>query len=119
MALVYQHYAPLNLASFVQRKGRGGRGSDDRPVTGVTLSNYSPKDVWLFRHPGKMIQPDGFVAPLNAQNYFVKRSQVLAVVFDRWAREATPQDGRESPGLKTALGAHCLADKVKASCWGP
>ena len=41
ITLVYQHYAPQNLASFVQRKGRGGRGSDDRPITGITLSIYS------------------------------------------------------------------------------
>ncbi|MGB3929685.1 MAG: DEAD/DEAH box helicase, partial [Sphingobium sp.] len=41
MTMVFQHYAPQNLASFIQRKGRGGRGIDDRPMTGVTLSLYA------------------------------------------------------------------------------
>jgi hypothetical protein len=27
ITLVYQHYAPQNLASFIQRKGRGGQAS--------------------------------------------------------------------------------------------
>lgn len=86
MALVYQHYAPLNLASFVQRKGRGGRGADDRPLTGVTLSPYSPRDSWFFRRPEQMIDPSGFEIPLNMNNYFVRRGQAVAVMLDGVAR---------------------------------
>lgn len=69
MILVYQHYAPVNLASFVQRKGRGGRGADDRPVTGVTLSIYSPRDSLFFRHPDRMLHAAGFEVPLNPDNF--------------------------------------------------
>lgn len=86
MALVYQHYAPVNLASFVQRKGRGGRGADDRPVTGVTLSPYSPRDSWFFRRPEQMIDPSGFEIPLNMDNYFVRRGQAIAAMLDGVAR---------------------------------
>jgi len=86
IALVYQHYSPLNLASFVQRKGRGGRGSDDRPVTGVTLSMYSARDRWWFRNPLKMISPQGFDTPLNPENVFVVRGQVLCALLDGLAR---------------------------------
>lgn len=86
MILVYQHYAPLNLASFIQRKGRGGRGIDDRPVTGVTLSAYSARDSWFFRRPAKMLEPSGFEVPLNVENYFVSRGQVIALVLDLAAR---------------------------------
>lgn len=89
MALVYQHYAPNNLASFIQRKGRGGRGMDDRPVTGVTLSPYSPRDSWYFRHPQRMLDSTHFDVPLNAANYFVRRGQVLAAMLDALARHTT------------------------------
>ncbi|MED5370938.1 MAG: AAA domain-containing protein [Myxococcota bacterium] len=87
MTLVYQHYAPLNAASFVQRKGRGGRGADDRPVTGVTLSVYSPRDTWFFRRPERMLEAHRFQVPLNMRNYFVRRGQVLSTLLDAAARE--------------------------------
>jgi hypothetical protein len=86
ITLVYQHYAPQNLASFVQRKGRGGRGVDDRPLTAVTLSIYSPRDTWWFRRPHEMVSPTGFQAPLNPDNAFVRRGQALSALLDGLAR---------------------------------
>jgi hypothetical protein len=86
IALVYQHYAPQNLASFIQRKGRGGRGLDDRPLTAVTLSIYSPRDSWWFRRPREMVAPKSFEAPLNPDNAFVKRGQALSALLDGLAR---------------------------------
>ncbi len=86
ITLVYQHYAPQNLASFVQRKGRGGRGADDRPTTAITLSIYSPRDSWWFRRPHEMVSPTGFETPLNPDNMFVRRGQVLSAVLDGLAR---------------------------------
>lgn len=90
--LVYQHYAPRNLASFIQRKGRGGRGADDRPITGVTLSLYSSRDTWWFRKPQEMISPVGFESPLNPENFFVRRGHLLAATLDGLAREARRTD---------------------------
>lgn len=89
MTMVYQHYAPQNLASFIQRKGRGGRGIDDRPLTGVTLSLYSPRDSWWFAHPREMIEPSGFDVPINPDNHFVVRGQVLAALLDGLAAYAS------------------------------
>lgn len=86
ISLVYQHYAPHNLASFVQRKGRGGRGLDDRPLTAVTLSIYSPRDSWWFRKPAEMISPEQFEAPINPGNVFVRRGQLLSALLDGLAR---------------------------------
>jgi hypothetical protein len=86
ITLVYQQYAPQNLASFIQRKGRGGRGVDDRPTTGVTLSIYSARDSWWFRRPGEMVNPQGFDTPLNPANHFVRRAQILSSVLDGAAR---------------------------------
>ncbi|MBJ7533299.1 AAA family ATPase [Rhodomicrobium vannielii ATCC 17100] len=88
ITLVYQHYAPQNLASFVQRKGRGGRALDDRPTTAVTLSIYSPRDSWWFRRPREMISPTGFQIPLNPDNFFVRRGQALTTLLDGLARRA-------------------------------
>lgn len=90
ITLVYQHYAPVNLASFVQRKGRGGRGIDDRPTTAVTLSIYSPRDTWWFRRPAEMISPSGFQIPLNPDNYFVRRGQAVSALLDGLARVSAP-----------------------------
>ncbi|MEG8049003.1 AAA domain-containing protein [Sphingomonas aurantiaca] len=95
MTMVYQHYSPQNLASFIQRKGRGGRGIDDRPLTGVTLSLYSPRDSWWFSHPRDMIEPVGFDVPINPNNYFVVRGQVLASLLDGLAAYAV-RTGREA-----------------------
>lgn len=86
ITLVYQHYAPQNLASFIQRKGRGGRGVDDRPTTAITLSIYSPRDSWYFRRPSELIAPAGFRIPLNPDNYFVRRGQALTTLLDGVAR---------------------------------
>lgn len=86
IALVYQHYAPLNLASFIQRKGRGGRGVDDRPITATTLSIYSPRDTWWFRRPHEMINPPRYDTPLNPNNAFVVRGQALSAMLDGLAR---------------------------------
>jgi hypothetical protein len=93
IALVYQHYAPQNLASFVQRKGRGGRGLDDRPLTAVTLSIYSPRDSWWFRKPREMVSPTAFEAPLNPRNAFVRRGQALSALLDGLARFEFEQGG--------------------------
>jgi hypothetical protein len=88
MILVYQHYAPANLASFIQRKGRGGRDTSDRPVTGVTLSLYSPRDTWYFRNPRELLHPESFESPLNMDNYFVRRGQATAALLDAVSRLA-------------------------------
>src|SRR5581483_2351337 len=88
MALVYQHYAPRNLASFIQRKGRGGRAVDDRPITGVTLSAFSPRDAWYFRRPETMLDASSFRAPINMANVFVVRGQVLAALLDVASRHS-------------------------------
>ncbi|CAN7732017.1 AAA domain-containing protein [Ensifer adhaerens] len=86
ITMVYQHYAPANLASFIQRKGRGGRGADDRPTTAVTLSIYSNRDTWWFQKPRDMIEPSGFETPMNPGNYFVRRGQVLSAMLDAMTR---------------------------------
>ncbi len=115
ISLVYQHYAPRNLASFIQRKGRGGRGSDDRPITAVTLSLYNSRDTWWFRRPGEMISPSGFDTPLNPHNHFVMRGQLVTVILDAFARHGR-RVGREvdpaTPSPNALADAAALAEAV-------
>ena len=86
IALVFQHYGPQNLASFIQRKGRGGRGADDRPITAVTLSLYAPRDTDWFHRPEAMLDAHSFEAPLNPDNHFVRRAQLASHLLDGIAR---------------------------------
>jgi hypothetical protein len=115
MILVYQHYAPANLASFVQRKGRGGRGTDDRPITGVTLSVYSPRDARYFRRPRLMLDAAGFEIPLNMKNYFIIRGQALALILDCMALWRI-QSGESS--VMPTKGAFDLARDMAAQVLG-
>lgn len=116
ITLVYQHYAPMNLASFVQRKGRGGRGADDRPTTGTTLSLYSPRDSYLFQDPDRLLNPRDFHVPLNMNNVFVRRGQVLAAILDAAARVARRQVGVVvSP---SSVDLHRLASSQIESLFG-
>lgn len=118
ITLVYQHYAPQNLASFIQRKGRGGRGADDRPITGVTLSIYSPRDSWWFRRPHEMIEPTRFDTPMNPNNHFVRRGQILSTVLDAFSREES-RSGRKidprGPTSEAYAGACNLTQEIFGS----
>lgn len=123
MNLVYQHYAPVNLASFIQRKGRGGRGSDDRPLTGVTLSPYSPRDSWYFRRPELMLDAAGFEIPLNMDNHFVRRGQAVAALLDGLSRWKGRNQGRlpvesSSAGIVLAKPAATDSDRFIREIFG-
>lgn len=113
MTFVYQHYAPSNLASFVQRKGRGGRGNDDRPVTGITLSIYSARDSWYYRRPTALLDGRGFEVPLNLSNPIVARGQLATLLLDLIARReglrlpAVGSGGQPSSEVVSEFGDAC------------
>lgn len=100
---------------------------DERPVTGITLSVYSPRDSWYFRHPDAMLEASGFEVPLNPDNVFVRRGQALAALLDAAARRCVggslPEphadnlaalfalfDADAEQLLRLALGERILAD---------
>ncbi len=89
---VYQHHAPNTTASFVQKKGRAGRSTEDRPITAVTLSRHSYKDAFYFQNPDYLIEAGEYNPPLNVENYFVQRFHTLALFFDELARLEHPSD---------------------------
>ncbi len=102
MILVYQHYAPGNLASFAQRKGRGGRGSDDRPVTGCTLSIYSPRTTGTSATPTKCWRGTGSTfrsTPTTSSSAAARRSQFCSTPSPGGVRR--PAGGCPKLGGKT------------------
>lgn len=80
--LVYQHKAPPNTASFIQRRGRAGRNPDDSPVIITLLWPYRRDDAFYFFHPEALYAPKFDDAPLNAGNFNVQRTHALLAFFD-------------------------------------
>lgn len=123
IAFVFQHYAPQNLASFIQRKGRGGRGADDRPLTAITLSMYSPRDSYWYARPELMLDTGRFDAPVNPDNHFVRRAQILSLSLDAFAswqakagRSFVGADGRIVDGAMD-MAQGWVADLFGRDAW--
>ena len=79
---VYQHKAPPNAASFIQRRGRAGRDPDNSPVIVTLLWPYRRDDAFYFFHPEALYDPAFDDAPLNAGNFNVQRTHTLLAFFD-------------------------------------
>ncbi len=79
---VIQYTAPSNVASFVQRKGRGGRKVGTRPIVVTVLSPYKSTDLFLFRNQHVLIDPVFRKVPLHSQNRFLQRIHGFYALFD-------------------------------------
>jgi Helicase conserved C-terminal domain/DEAD/DEAH box helicase len=86
---VIQYNAPTNVASFVQRKGRGGRGFGTRPLIVTVLSPYKSTDLFLFRNQHLLTEPTFRKLPLNSQNRFLQRIHGFYALFDWFAYQAS------------------------------
>lgn len=80
--LVYQHKAPPNAASFIQRRGRAGRNPQDSPVIITLLWPHRRDDPFYFFRPQALYDPAFDDAPLNASNFNVQRTHTLLAFFD-------------------------------------
>ncbi|MCA1990715.1 MAG: DEAD/DEAH box helicase [Coleofasciculus sp. S288] len=85
---VLQYQAPANVASFVQRKGRGGRKVGTRPIVVTVLSPYKPTDLFLFRNEHLLTDPTFQKLPLNPQNRYLQRIHGFYALFDWLAYRA-------------------------------
>ncbi len=85
---VIQYTAPSNVASFVQRKGRGGRKVGTRPIVVTVLSPYKLTDLFLFRNQHLLTEPTFRKLPLNAQNRYLQRIHGFYALFDWMAYRA-------------------------------
>jgi hypothetical protein len=107
---VIQYQAPANIASFVQRKGRGGRKVGTRPIVATVLSPYRNTDVFLFRNSHLLTEPTFHKLPLNAQNRFLQRIHGFYALFD-WLAYRAHRDGvRLDIGSVTPLSLRYLLD---------
>lgn len=95
---IIQYQAPSNVASFVQRKGRGGRKVGTRPFITTVLSPYKTSDVFLYQNHHLLVEPRFKKLPLNPANTFLQRIHGFYALFDLLAYLA------ERQGLQLALG---------------
>ncbi|KAB1184835.1 MULTISPECIES: DEAD/DEAH box helicase, partial [Haloferax] len=79
----FQYRAPMSVPGFLQRKGRGGRDADDKPVTVVVLGSTST-DSYYFHHSDYLSDPQEthLEIPLDEHNRFVRAEHMIAAVFD-------------------------------------
>lgn len=79
----FQYRAPMSVPSFLQRKGRGGRDPEDKPVTVVVLGSTST-DSFYFHHSENLSDPQEthLEIPLDETNQFVRAEHMTAAVFD-------------------------------------
>ncbi len=89
---VIQYQAPSNIASFAQRKGRGGRNVGTRPIITTVLSPYKTSDVFLYQNHHLLVQPHFKKLPLNPTNTFLQRVHGFYALFDWLAYLAAEQD---------------------------
>lgn len=90
---VLQYTAPSNVASFVQRKGRGGRKVGTRPIVVTVLSPYKSTDLFLFRNQHLLTDPTFRKLPLNAQNRYLQRIHGFYALCD-WLAYRAHSSGR-------------------------
>lgn len=86
--VVVQYLAPRDLASFIQRKGRGGRQIGTRPVMATVLSPYRPVDVFYFRNPHLLSDPTFRRLPLNPANALARQIHGVYGILD-WIANQT------------------------------
>jgi hypothetical protein len=88
LMVVLQYLAPRDVASFVQRKGRGGRQVGTRPIMATVLSPYRPADVFYFRNPHLLADPTFRRLPLNPGNALARQIHGLFAFLDWVANRA-------------------------------
>ena len=85
---VMQHKAPMDMASFLQRKGRAGRPRGMRPWTVTVLSAFG-RDRTAFHNYDQLFDPTLDRRHLPTSNLYLIRMQAVAAFFDwlglQWA----------------------------------
>jgi hypothetical protein len=95
---VIQYQSPSNVASFVQRKGRGGRAVGSRPIVAAVLSPYKTGDVFLYQNHHLLVEPEFQKLPLNPANPFLQRIHGFYALIDWLAYRAAQR------GMRLKLG---------------
>lgn len=94
---IIQYQAPQNVASFVQRKGRGGRSPSDRPLSLIVINPNHANDVHLYRNAHILTDPLFTKLPLNVENEEVLKVHGILGFFDYAAFHLRSQPKSSSP----------------------
>lgn len=81
VGVVLQHKAPRNIASFLQRKGRGGRTRHMRPWTIVVLTDYG-RDRLAYQAYDQLFDPELPARQLPLRNRYVQKMQAVYALLD-------------------------------------
>ncbi len=81
VGVVVQHKAPRGMASFLQRKGRGGRTRGMRPWTVVVLSDYG-RDRIAYQAYDLLFDPELPSRTLPLSNRYITRMQAVFALID-------------------------------------
>lgn len=109
---IVQYQSPMNVASFTQRKGRGGRKLRDRPITIAVLSPYKTRDVYYYRNNHVLIEPFLEKLPLNPENKMIKRIHGFYAVLDYLAFERKGEE-TDFPARISAKNASDLGEVLE------
>lgn len=105
VGMVLQHKAPRSSASFLQRKGRGGRRQGMRPWTIVVLSDHG-RDRWTFRDSERLFNPVLDRLALPVFNPYLLRIQATWFLVDWIAARI----GKDQPSLYLTRQSYHRAD---------
>lgn len=89
---VVQHKAPLDMASFLQRKGRAGRTRLMRPWMITVLSDFG-RDRLAFQDYDRLFLPVLRKQTLPIRNRHVLRMQAVLTLIDWLAEQVQPNNG--------------------------
>ncbi|MBD3920999.1 DEAD/DEAH box helicase [Paenibacillus sp. PR3] len=78
---VIQHKAPLDMAAYLQRKGRAGRDPNMRPWMITVLSDYG-RDRFTYQNYESLFDPILTKKELPVQNRYILRMQVVFSTLD-------------------------------------
>ena len=88
---VIQHKSPRNMASFLQRKGRGGRSKYMRPWTSVVLSDYG-RDRLSYQSYDLLFNPELKIQPIPLESSYIQHIQGVYSLFDYLASKLYGQN---------------------------
>lgn len=120
VGMVFQHKAPRDTASFVQRRGRAGRSLQMRPITAVILSDYG-RDRVLYQSYERLLDPEIEARALPIKNRFVEKIQATHAMIDWLYRRLhvdvrgllTPPRDRASTAGSGATLLHALDEILR------
>lgn len=91
---IFHFRPPRDVFSFIQRRGRAGRGGDELAYNVITLDT-EPSDQFYFYRRKRLLSPGSYELPLNPQNKIIERMH--AVLAEERGRMGKAESDLHSP----------------------